>query len=94
MIFFSYINKSSSYKTLREKNITRTEDTIITFSDFSWDNCGDTGIRSTGANISIKKGGTIDHIGHLSIPVAMSSCEEEYVSAVTACMKANHVQKL
>ena len=63
------------------------EDTVVTFTDSSWNDCIDTG-RSTGRNCSIMQGGSVDHSSHLPIPVAMSSGEAEYISAATACMRA------
>ena len=49
--FYSNMKESPIYKMLKENNIIPNEDTIITFSDSSWNDCVDTGI-STGGNIS------------------------------------------
>ena len=55
----------------------------MAFSDFSWQDCPDTG-RSTGAYIIFYKGGPIDHGTHVPGPVAQSSAESEYNAACTA----------
>ena len=47
----------------KETNITSNEDTIITFSDSSWNDSVDTG-RRAGVNISIMQGGPVDHSSH------------------------------
>ena len=44
------------------------------FSDFSWQDCPDTG-RSTGAYIIFYQCGPIDHGTHVTGPVAQSSAE-------------------
>ena len=59
---------------LKENNVITNKDTIITFSDSSWNDCVDT-VRSTGGNISIMQGGPVGHSSHLPVPVAMSSGE-------------------
>ena len=67
------------------------EDTVITFTDSSWNDCVDTG-RSTGGNLSLTQGGAVDYNSHLPVPVAMSSGEAEYISAGFACIKASHLR--
>ena len=57
----------------------------MVFSDFSWQDCPDTG-RSTGAYIIFYKGGTIDHGTHVPGPVPQSSAESYYNAACTARM--------
>ena len=47
-----------------------TEESIITFSDSSWNDCIDIG-RSTGGHISYNQGGLTDCGNHLPVPVAM-----------------------
>ena len=51
--------------------------------------CIDTG-RSTGGNCIIVQGDPVGHGSHISIPVAMSVVEAEYMAAATACMRASH----
>ena len=43
---------------------------------------------------AIVQGGPLDHSSHLTIPVAMSSGEAEYISAAAACMRASHLQMI
>ena len=91
--FYSNMKESPTYKMFKKNNITPNKDTIITFSDSSWNDCVNTG-RSTGGNISIMQGGPVDHSSHLPVPVAMSSGEAEYISAAAACMRASHLRML
>ena len=91
--FYSNLKESPVYKILIENKIEIDEDTVVTFTDSSWNDCIDTG-RSTGGNCSIMQGGPVDHSSHLPIPVAMSSGEAEYISAATACMRASHLRML
>ena len=58
--FYSNLKDSPTYEVLLENNITIKEDTITTFSDSSWNDCVDAG-RSTGADITIRQGVSIDH---------------------------------
>ena len=78
---------------LKENNIDINEESNITFSDSSWNDCKDTG-RSTGGYLTLCQGGAVDYGSHLPIPVAMSSGEAEYISAAIACMRASHVRML
>ena len=57
----------------------------MAFSDYSWQDCPDTG-RSKGAYIIFYQGGPIDHGTHVPGPVAKSSAESEYNAACTAGM--------
>ena len=91
--FFSDFKCSSVYKLLINNNIKTTEDSVIIFSDSSWNDCIDTG-RSTGGYISFNQGGPADYGSHLPVPVAMSSGEAEYISAAVACMRASHLRML
>ena len=50
------------------------------FSDSSWQDFPDTG-RSTGEYILFCRGGQIDHVTHVTGPVAQSSAESEYNAA-------------
>ena len=56
---------------LRQANI-NTEKQFMVLSDYSWQDCPDTGI-STGANIIFYKGGTTDHGTHVPVSVAKLS---------------------
>ena len=89
--FYSNLKESPIYKGLVENKITIDEDTVVTFTVSSWNDCIDTW-RSTGGNCSIMQGGPVDHSSHLSIPKAMSSGEAKYISAATACMRASHLR--
>ena len=91
--FVSNYKKSPVHNLLINNNIKTTEDTIIFFSDSSWNGCIDTG-RSTGGYISFNQGGPVDYGSHLPVPVAMSSGEAEYISAAVACMRASHLRIL
>ena len=61
----------------------------MAFSDYSWQDCPDTGI-STGAYIIFYQGGPIEHDTHVPGPVAQSSAESEYNAACTAGMSLAH----
>ena len=76
-----------------DNNINIDEETIVTFTDSSWNDFVDMG-RSTGGNCTIVQGGPVDHSSHLPIPVTMSSGEAEYIAAVTTCMRASHLRML
>ncbi len=91
--FYSSIKASSLYQLLKDNNIQISEDTTITFTDSSWNDCVDTG-RSTGGNLSSTQEGAADYGSHLPVPVAMSSGEAEYISAAVACMRASHLRML
>ena len=54
--FFSDFKCSNVYKLLINNNIKTTEDSVIIFSDSSWNDCIHTG-RSTGGYISFNQGG-------------------------------------
>ena len=81
------------YKILKENNIQIKEETILTFTDTTWNDCIDTG-RSTGGYIILRQAGVVDYGSHLPAPVAMSSGKAEYISAAVACMKASHIKML
>ena len=66
--FFSDFKCSNVYKLLNNNNIETTEDSVIIFSDSSWNDCIDTG-RSTGGYISFNQGGPADYGSHLPVPV-------------------------
>ena len=77
---------------LRQANI-KTNNSLMAFSDSSWQDCPDTG-RSTGAYIIYYQGGPIDHGTHVPGPVAQSSAESEYNAACTAGMALAHFRML
>ena len=62
----------------------------MSFSDFSWQYCPDTG-RSTGAYIIFYSDGPIDHVTHVPGQVDQSSVESEYNSPCTAGMALAHL---
>ena len=61
---------------LRQASI-KTENQLMDFSDYSWQDCPDTE-RSIEAYIIFSQGGPIDHGTHVPGPVAQSSAESEY----------------
>ena len=65
----------------------------MAFSDYSWQDCTDTG-RSTGAYIIFYQGGPIDHGTYVPGPVAQYSTESEYNLACTAGMALAHFRML
>ena len=77
---------------MRHSNI-KTKNHLISFSDYSWQYCPDTG-RSTGAYIIFYQGGNIDHGTHVPGPVAQSSAESEYNAAWNAGMALAHFRML
>ena len=77
---------------LRQASI-KTENQLVAFSDFSWQDCPDTG-RSTGAYILFYQCGPIEHGTHVPGPVAQSSAESEYNTACTAGMALAHFRML
>ena len=78
---------------LRENNIQIAQDTIVMFSDSSWNDCIYPGRRTCGY-IALSQRGAVDYGSHLPVPVAMSSGEAEYISAAVACMRASHLRML
>ena len=65
---------------LKDNIIQKTEETVLTFTDSSWNDCDDTGM-STGGYIILRQAGAVDYGSHLPVPVAMSSSAAEYISA-------------
>ena len=65
----------------------------MAFSDYSWQDCPDTG-RITGAYIIFYQGGPIDHVKHVPVTVAQSSAESEYNAACTTVMALAHFRML
>ena len=78
MKYYSDYTNSPVYKLLTSNNIKTIEESIIIFTDSSWNDCVDTG-RSTGGYISFSQGGPTDYGSHLPVPVAISSGEAEYI---------------
>ena len=65
------MNDSPVTDLLRKASI-KTENHFMAFSDYSCQNCSDTG-RSIGAYIIFYQGVTIDHGTHVPVPVDQSS---------------------
>ena len=63
------------------------------FSDYSWQDCPDTG-RSIGAYIIFYQGGPIDYGTHIPGPVDQYSAESEYNAACTSGMALAHFRML
>ena len=63
----------------------KTENQLMDFYDYSWQDCSDTG-RSTGACIIFYQSGPIEHGTHVPGASAQSSAESEYNVACTAEM--------
>ena len=80
--YYADLNYAPVTDLSRQANI-KTENHLMDFLDYSWQDCPDTG-RSTGAYIIFYQGGTIDHGTHVPGPVAQSSTESEYNAACTA----------
>ena len=91
--FYRDIKMSPVFRMLKENNIIIKDNSVVTFTDSSWNDCIDTG-RSTGANLTMIQGGAVDYGSHLPVPVAMSSGESEYIAAAVACMKASHLRMM
>ena len=85
--YYADLNDAPATDLLRKDNI-NTKNHLKSFSDYSWQDCPDTG-RSTGAYNIFYQGGTIDHGTHVPGPVAQSSAESEYNAACTAGMAQN-----
>ena len=93
MRFYSKVESSPLFQLLKNNNIQIIDDTILTFTDSSWNDCVDTG-RSTGGNLSLTQGDAVDYSSHLPVPEAKSSREAEYISVAVACMKTGHLRML
>ena len=70
-----------------------TDNQLIYFSDYSWQDCTENG-TSTGAYTIFYQGGIVDHGTHVPGPVAQSSAEMEYNVAYTAGMYLAHFRML
>ena len=73
--YYADFNDAPVTDLLRQANI-KTKNHLMAFSDSSWQDCPDTG-RSTGVYIIFYQGGPIDHVTHVTVPVAQSSAESE-----------------
>ena len=69
--YYADLNDAPVTDILRQANI-KTNNSLMSFSDSSWQDCPDTG-RSTGAYIIYYQGVPIDHGTHVPVPVAQSS---------------------
>ena len=90
--YYADLNDAPVTDLLRQASIT-TNNSLMAFSDSSWQDCPDTG-RSTGAYIIYYQCGPIDHGTHVSGPVVQSSAESEYNAACTAGMTLAHFRML
>ena len=90
--YYLYLNGAPVTDLLRQANI-KTNNHLMDVSDYSWQDCPDTG-RSTGAYIIFYQCGLIDHGTHVPGPVAKSSAESEYNAACTAGMALAHFRML
>ena len=69
--YYADLNDAPVTDILRQTNI-KTKNHLTAFSDYSWQDCPDTG-RSKGAYIIFYQGGPIDHGTHVTVPVSKSS---------------------
>ena len=90
--YYADLNDAPVRYLLRQANI-KTKNHLMDFSDSSWQDCPDTG-RSKGAYIIFYQGGPIDHVTHVSGPVAQSITESEYNAACTEGMALAHFRML
>ena len=90
--YYADMNDAPVSDLLRRASI-KNDNHLMDHSDYSWKFCPGTG-RSKGAYIILYKGGTIDHVIHVSVPVAQSSAESEYNAAYTVGMDLEHVRML
>ena len=77
---------------LRQTSI-KTENQLVAFSYYSWQDCPDTGISTWAYNIFYKSG-KIDNVTHVTVPVDKSSVESEYSAACTEGMALAHFKML
>jgi len=89
--FYAQPEESPVNTILRKHKVPKTE--LVVFTDASWQDCPDTG-RSTSGFLIFYRGGVIEASSTLQIPVAMSSCEAEVMSACSGSMAASHVHML
>ena len=85
--------KDASLSDLLRQAIINTENQMMAFYDYSWQDCSDTG-RSTVSNIIFYQGVTIDHGTHVPVKVAQSSEESQYNAAQISGMASAHLRML
>ena len=90
--YYAGLNDAPVTDLLRQSNV-KTNNYLMAFSDYSWQDCTDTG-RITGAYNLFYQGGPIDHGTHVPGPVAQSSAESDYNAACTAGMALTHFRML
>ena len=90
--YYANMNDAPVYDLLIQASI-KTENNLMSFSDYSWQDCLDTG-RSTGAYTIFYQGGLIDHGKHVTGLFAQSSAEIEYNAACTSGMALAHFRIL
>ena len=90
--YYADMNDAPVSDLLRQASI-KTDNKLMAFSDYSWQDCPDTG-RSTGAYIIFYQGGKIDHATHVPGPFSQSSVESEYNAACTSGMDLAHSRML
>ena len=61
--YYADMNDAPVFELLRQASI-KNENRLVDFSDYSWQDCTETGI-STGAYIIFYQGGPIDHGTHI-----------------------------
>ena len=90
--YYSDMNDAPVYDLLIQDSI-KTENQLMVFSDFSWQDCLETG-RSTGEYIIFYQVGPIDHGTHVPGPVNQWGAESEWNSACTAGLASAHFRML
>jgi hypothetical protein len=89
--YYADVSKSPVYAICQKHNITMSE--ILGFSDSSWQDCPDTG-RSTGGYKVFMQGGIIEANSTMPVPVALSSCEAEYMGCCNLGAMICHLREL
>ena len=92
MKYYTNIDDVTISDLLRQASI-KTENKLMAFFDYSWQDCPETG-RSKGAYIIFYQGVPIDHITHVPVPVSQSISASEYNVACTAGMALEHFRIL
>ena len=90
--YYADMNDAPVSELLR-KAIIKTENNLMNFSDYSWQDFPYTG-RIAGEYNIFYQGGTIEHCTHVPGRVAQSSEEGEYNTACTAVMVLAHFRML
>jgi len=89
--FYSNPEESHPYTICRQLKQQPSE--LIAFSDASWQDCPDTG-RSTIGYMIFYQGGLVEATSTVPVPVAMSTCEAEYLGACNAAMSVAHLRMM